>query len=161
MMGGLPAERRMPVLATVLSLLQLCALGCGREAPEGVLARTRDGWVLTRHQLVQEFARVYPKLPFDEATEERRRSFLTDVINNEVLRGVAKAEVPELSWEAQRRLMVAREDWLAGSLFQELVGKVQVSESDRASMLRSLNRAARLQRIVPPGKQQAERCYQA
>lgn len=152
-----------------LSLLLLAATGaaisvlqCAPDAStdDSVVARTKDGWTLTRDRLIGEFSRVNPRLPFDEAPAELRTKFLNDLVNAELLREVAAREIPDPSWEAQRRVLVAREEWLAGSLFQEFVGRVEPSEADETRMLARLERAARLHRIVAPTKQQAERCYE-
>lgn len=128
---------------------------------DSVLARTNDGWILTRDELVGHFSRVNPNLPYEKAPDELRTKFLTDLVNAELLRRVAMREIPEPSWESQRRLLVAREEWLAGSLFREFVGKVTPSGADKSRMLARLERAVRLQRIVPQNKQQADRCYEA
>ena len=128
---------------------------------DAVVARTNDGWALTRDELMGEFVRVNPELPFEEASPELRQKFLSDVVNAQLLRGVAERAIVNPSWESQRRLLVTREEWLAGSLFREFLGKVDPTEADENRMLVRLERAARLQRIVPPNKQQAERCYEA
>lgn len=147
-----------------IALLAACsAIQCSPEDAnnDSIVARTRDGWVLTLDQVQQDFARVNPKLPFEDAPQDLRASFLTDEVNGEIMRGVAMSELAAPSWESERRVLVAREEWLAGSLFRELLGNVVPSDDDKLAMLGRLDRAARLQRIVPPNKQQAERCYQA
>ena len=66
---------------------------------DAVVARTNDGWALTRDEFMGEFVRVNPELPFEEASPELRQKFLSDVVNAQLLRGVAERAIANPIWE--------------------------------------------------------------
>jgi hypothetical protein len=117
------------------------------------------GWRLTVDEAAQLYRTRYPDLDLLSEPLEEQRRFLTAVVNNELLLGIAHDRIPTLSFPSQRRIRAGRERWLVDNFFALYRGHSTISESDWENAYRLLSREAHLQRILAPTMAAAESCY--
>ncbi len=158
-----PGGRRAVLFGVLAALCGIAAIlgtaGCRREDPQIVAQAT--GWELRLVDVIRAHDRLYPKLPFGEASCEQRMALLQNLVNNELLLGIAQHEVKSISWPLEHRVRSERERKLVDTFFRNLWGEFQVGPEDRRRALDRLTRQAHLLRILPADKAAADSCHRA
>ncbi len=142
-------------------MVMLWAVSCGSNDPQ--IVATMDGWSLTLSEMAGEYDRVYPAMPFAATSLEERERFLTNVVNKELLLGVARERSLPLGWSRDRKLRSEREAWLADRAFELLKNEVmtQIGREDRQETRDRLTREIQLLRIILPRGGRPDSCYRA
>ena len=149
----------LPGACGVLGAILLIAApgGCDRSDPSTVAEM--DGWRLTVTEATERYLERFPDLDLLEEPIEEQERFLTAIVNNELLLGMARDQIETLSFSSQRQLRAARERWLVENFFVLHRGHSTISEADGQNAMRLLSREAHLQRILAPTMAAAESCY--
>jgi len=130
---------------------------CSRTDPS--IVAEMKGWTLTIQEVAAACERIYPDMPWEAASLPDRERLLTDLVNNELLLGVAKTRIQEFSWPIQRRVSGERERFLVDNFFVDIWKGFKVGHKDRDAVHAELQREAHLLRIVTQTMAQAESCY--
>jgi hypothetical protein len=149
----------MGALAALAGLFVLLAQGCGRQEPD--IVAQASGWKLRTSDVIRAHERLYPKLPFAETPCDRRVALLQNLVNNELLLGLARRDVRELGWPRERKVRSERERELVDLFFRQTWGEFHVGPEDRRRALEGLSRQAHLLRIVPADQASADSCHAA
>ncbi len=137
----------------------LILLGCSPDDPS-LVAQMTDG-SLTVADVRQTHERIFPDLPFETAPCEQRQKLLRDMVNNELLLGLAREEIDELDYALKRRIRSERERRLIDTYFQRTWGDLGMSAEDRRFLESRLGREAHLLRIVLAEIGTADSCFAA
>ena len=150
----------MKVRLTTINLAIVTALwivGCADQDPSIVAAM--DGWTLSIEELRGHHERLYPQMPFQAVPCEGRTKLLHDLVNNQLLLGMARAQIDELSWPMARRIRNEREKLLVDGFFRDLWGGFTVDPAQKDEVLARMSREVHLQRIVHSRITAADSCY--
>ncbi len=144
-----------------LLLAGCLATGSGCAPRDDTLVARMEGFQVHVDGVSVLHSRLYPDLPFESTSCEQRKKLLTDIVNNELLLGIAREEAIEPSRPLRRRIASESERKLIDNFFEHLTAAFGVSSSAYRDLSDRLHRQVHLLRIVCRDAEDADSCFAA